>query len=143
MEATTRFALASEAVASKILDGEAVILHADSGRYHSIAGAGADAWLLLSTGSSIAETTDALVRAYREPPSKVEAEVTDLARDLVAQELLRADPGAQAEGPEIEPDPEGFAPFELVTFSDIEDLLALDPPAPLMADRPWKAEPGE
>ena len=42
-------------VVHQTIDGEAIIIHFDTGIYYSLAGAGAEIWALLAAGQSIDE----------------------------------------------------------------------------------------
>lgn len=147
IQGSSRFRIASDSVGAKVIDGEAVIVNVASGRYHSLDGCGADAWELLTGGSSIDAAAGALADRYEVEPERAAADLGRLVDDLLRQGLLSADDDGAGSGSAEEAPPAGrtgdrgaYSPPELVTFTDIEDLLALDPPVPVSPDAVWKVE---
>jgi hypothetical protein len=147
IESGTRFRLNAEAVGAKVIDGEAIIVNVANGRYHSMDGSGAVVWQLMDDGRSVEEIVDALSQGYDVDPDRARTDVERLAGELVDQDLMTvgADGRAPGTAPEVESD--GKVPYEapdLVTYTDIEELLALDPPMPLMGRDAWKVDdPGQ
>ncbi|MEJ7784958.1 MAG: PqqD family protein [Solirubrobacteraceae bacterium] len=136
----TSLQIASEGVGAKVIDGEAIVINVSTGRYHSIDGPGAIAWELLAAGHTSGQAASALSSRYEVSPDRALADVLELAADLVEQQLLRPGDGpSPGDAPGGEEGPAPYATFELVTFTDIEELLALDPPIPL-ADVTWEVE---
>jgi hypothetical protein len=123
---TMRYRVNVPAVASQTMAGEAILIHFDSGRYYSAEGAGADVIALIERGRTIGEVVDALAAATGEGRQAVEAAVAPFVGELCAEGLL-----VPAEAGEISSAAPAlgtrFAAPRLVTYTDLEDLLRLDP----------------
>ncbi len=137
------YAIRSDEVAGKVIDGEAIIMNLADGSYYSLDGAGAMAWEQLQAGRSLGQLAQALARAYQVERSRAEQDAARIAEELVQEGLLvlttqvpPSDPGA------VEPDPpaggrSAYEPPVLRKFTDMADLLALDPPMPGFDETPW------
>jgi hypothetical protein len=118
-----------------VIDDEAILINVVTGRYYSLVDAGCVAWIRLSTGGSIPDAVTAVLERYDADPDTVTADVSTLVQELLDQELLVdardepiSSPGelAPADGARLE-----YTGLALLTFTDMEDLLAFDPPLPL------------
>jgi hypothetical protein len=114
-------------VISETIDGETIILHLGNGFYFSAGGAGAQAWSLLSQAVPVQATAAVLSRYYETEGVDVEAAVADFVDQLNMEGLLVPADGAAV------PDAAGaqtraaWEPPSLSKFTDMEDLLLLDP----------------
>lgn len=130
------FQVASESVAAKVMDGEALIINVSTGIYYSLNPMAAHVWQLALAGHSEAAIRAEAERTYGDPQAG--AEVGAFLQVLTAAELLAAHDAA--EGLAVEP-VEGTAwsvPFERPTMTDYDDvahMVALDPPLPELIDR--------
>jgi hypothetical protein len=143
IESGTRFRLNVDAVGAKVIDGEAIIVNVVNGRYHSMDGSGAVVWQLMDAGGSIEEIVDALSQGYDVDPERARSDVEQLARELVDQDLMILNTDGDSPRTALGVDSDGKLPYEapeLVTYTDIEELLALDPPMPLMGRDAWKVD---
>jgi hypothetical protein len=143
IESESRFRLNTQAVGAKVIDGEAIIVNVANGRYHSMDGSGAVVWQLLDAGRSLEETVHALSQRYEVDPDRARTDVEQLARELVDQDLMLLGVDGDAPRTSIAVDSDEKLPYEppeLVTYTDIEELLALDPPMPLMGRDAWKVD---
>ncbi len=133
-----------EEVASKVIDGEAIIINLANGVYYSMDKAGALVWDLLQTGHSLEEVISAVSSRYDVEREQAEAHVRDLVQELVQENLVvSTENGAAAPAQAMEH--QDRVPYEipkLNIYRDMGDLLALDPPVPGLGDTPWK-EPEE
>ncbi len=133
----SRFRVNSPSVVAETLDGEATIVNLDKGTYYALNAPGSLVWDELSRGASPAEAATALVGHYEIDASEAEDAVRELVGRLTADELIVPLPeGAEA------PAPNGAASNgangsngsrraweapELSTFTDMQELLLLDP----------------
>lgn len=122
----------SPAVVSEIIDGEAVIMHLKSGNYYSTEHVGSQIWALLERGMSRRQILDGLAARYQVARGELAASVDAFLAELVAQDLVR-ELAAEAEKPDIAglvqvngADRPYAAPI-LNVYSDMKDLLLLDP----------------
>lgn len=125
-------------IVSETIDGEVIILNLDRGRYYSLTRTGTDAWAAIGLSASADEIVDHLLTRYEGARSEVEQAVRQLLEELRREELiLPLSPGAS--GPGSSPDQAALPPSEvggsrpafetpeLQTYTDMEDLLLLDP----------------
>jgi hypothetical protein len=125
-----RYGLNAAKVACQVLDGEAIVIHFERGHYYSAAGSGALLLGLLSEGSSVAELGSALVRRFELEPEQAACAVVTFLRQLWAEELLVTISAGAAERSASPTDLTPMTSFEeprLVKYTDLEDLLILDP----------------
>lgn len=141
MSEPERYAVDNERIAAETMAGEAVILDLSSGDYYSLHGAGGLGWALLSRGHSAEQAAARLGAHFGVPAGKARADVDRLLGELLERELLVAHPNAVPEEPtEQELPPEGeYTELTLEVFTDMGELLALDPPMPGMREVPWRA----
>ena len=132
-----RLELNAADVAAKDIDGEILVMNVANGMYYSLEGVGAVAWRLLSAGHSLRQTADSLAAAYGVDPAAALDDITDLAIHLVDEGLVSVS-GASTSiaAPTIQnSDPDGsYTAPRLNSYSDMADLLALDPPMPGLAE---------
>jgi hypothetical protein len=130
-----RYRVNAPAVASQVIGGEAILIHFDSGRYYSVEGSGADIIALLEAGRTADQIADQL--AGDGPRDDVASAVARFVRELVDEGLFVAagdqEPAPIAEPPaaaaELSPPP-AASPFlapSLTRYTDLEELLRLDP----------------
>lgn len=109
-------------VIDEVIAGEAVIVHLGSGRYFALNPAATELWVWFGPGRSTAELAAVLDAA----PAPWEAAARPLVDAWVDEQVLVSEPsGADRE-------PGGTSPItaavpEMRTFTDLEDLLLLDP----------------
>lgn len=135
------FRLNHEKAAAKIVEGEAIVINLTNGRYYSIFGAGGLAWDLISSGVTVATTVERVAARYDVDPARANTDVLGLVEALRSEDLLvsvdNEGHDVSSDAPDSEQARLEYTGMELVTYSDMEDLLALDPPLPSMARQPW------
>lgn len=137
-----RFRTNAPAVASEIIDGEAVIMNLRTGAYFSTRGSGSLLWSWIEQG--IPE--DALLRALGQSFPAADGEAAPALKAFLSQllehELIREVP---LQGPMPPPDPQIHpvsAPFVapvLEVYTDMQDLLLLDPIHDVHEEEGWPA----
>lgn len=135
--AEVRIELNSGDVAAKEIDGEILVMNVANGMYYSLDGVSAVAWRLLGAGHSLNQVAAALAEAYGVDESSTLADVTDLAVHLVDEGLVKVSTsGGYTDRPTIESVEEhtSYSAPRLTVYSDMADLLALDPPMPGLAE---------
>ena len=134
-----RFAQNDNDVAAKVIDGEAIIMNITTGMYYSSDRVGAVVWDLLQAGYSLEETGREIAVRYDVVEERARTDVDRLAGEFLDENLLRRDPDRNP--PAAPPPSTGERlPYEAPEFqkySDMADLLALDPPMPGLAKTPW------
>jgi hypothetical protein len=138
----TRFVVNTPGVAAKVIDGEAIIMNLSTGMYYSMDRVGALLWEWIERGHSISEILEGLTGRYEVPISRVRGDVERLLDEALQEGLLGIAPVGSAMVGAIEAPTESRLQYqtpELVRYSDMADLLALDPPMPMPA-APWSAQ---
>jgi hypothetical protein len=129
MDFSNRFRVNHPEVLDESVDGEVLIVNLESGAYYSSSGSGDAIWSLLAGGATIAEATDRLQLAYDVPRDALEAAVTAFLEELVGEGLLVTldDAARAADVPSIEGLGLTFAAQVLQKYTDMQELLVLDP----------------
>jgi hypothetical protein len=126
-----RLAISSGELASKVIDGEAIIINVTTGAYYSLRNVGGVIWSMVQAGRNIQQIVNGVAESYAVSPWTVRADLEKLV-ELLTQERLVTVVGCGAV-PEAPPLPRATRPYEppqLEAYRDMEDLLALDPPMP-------------
>jgi len=137
-----RFRINAPAVASEIIDGEAVIMNLRTGAYFSTRGSGSLLWSWIEQG--VAE--DVLLLALRQTFPGVDGQAAPALEAFLSQllehELIREVP---LQGPIPSPEPKTTpvnVPFVaplLEVYTDMQDLLLLDPIHDVSEEEGWPA----
>jgi hypothetical protein len=120
-------------IAARVIDGEAIILDVTRGAYYSMDGAGAVVWELITEGRPLGQIAGALAERFDGPEALIETELERLATELVREGLVFE---ANGNGKRTDPIPvhtgarDAFRAPVLHKYTDMGDLLALDPPMP-------------
>jgi hypothetical protein len=132
-------------VASKVVDGEAILINLSNGMYYSLAGTGALVWALLAAGQADERICEELEQRTGVDHFTAVADLRRLLDELSAEGLIvTADASTAAAVSEVGdlPAVASYSTPELEKYSDMSDLLALDPPMPRLADIPWQSSAG-
>ena len=128
-------------IVAQVLEGEAVIMNVRSGIYYSLEGVGGFVWSRLEEGMNLAGIAAAVAAHYEVAADAAARDLKDLAAELLREGLVR-EASDDAQPPLAAPaTPAARAPYaapRLRIYRDMGDLLALDPPAPSLADLPWE-----
>lgn len=138
-----RLAPNQDAVAARVIDGEAIIINLKTGVYYSTDKVGALLWELVEQSRRLDEMVQVILARYEVPRVQVEADVRRLVAELLAENLVVMSDGGGASGspgaPPPVPNRASYDPPRLEIYRDMGDLLALDPPAPGFEKTPWVA----
>jgi coenzyme PQQ synthesis protein D (PqqD) len=125
-----RFAVNAPSVVSEIIDGEVIIMNLKSGNYYSSDKLGAVVWSWIEEGKTEPEMTRLAALRYRASPQQIGASFRIFFDRLMTEDLVRqveADDAASAAEPNHTSPQEDFVAPELCTYTDMQDLLLLDP----------------
>jgi hypothetical protein len=114
----------SPKVSHQSIDGEVVIINLDNGSYYSLLDLGARVWELIAAGWSRAELLDLVAGAY--PETDATERTADFLDALVAEGLVSDAAGVEKRAVDVAL-PAAFAAPHLETFTDLQELLMLDP----------------
>lgn len=132
---SVRYQIRTPTVIHEVFDDEVVIVNLDSGDYYSLSDAGAACWNCLLSGYSVDETVEAVLSQYQGDASEIRTSVVDLIEDLCKETLIvertdgRAPESAvdEVEGTDSKPKKTPFVTPSLNRYSDMRDLLLIDP----------------
>jgi len=117
------------AVSSELLQGEVIAIHLETGIYYSLRGSAAEVWTGLTSGADAAVLARRLVVAFGITPEEASRDVRTFLQALLAEGLVvetLSEPSPAAPLPAA-PSSAAYAPPALERFSDLQDLLLLDP----------------
>lgn len=130
MDKGSRWEINAPHVVAETIDGEVVAISMDTGSYYSIRGSGAVLWSLLAAGRSVSEIEETLHSQFDAEPSVLAVETSRFVSELLNEALLRPrtnDGASDLDGAQVGEKALDFAPPLLEKFTDMEDLLLLDP----------------
>lgn len=132
-------------VAANVIDGEAVLINLSNGNYYSMTGIGGAVWELIAAGGNTEEIIAEVHRRYAVSLEQARRDVGGLVDLLVKERLVLTSEGADSPTPSAERPaaPATRMPYEaphLERYTDMGDLLALDPPMPGLDDIPWAGD---
>ena len=137
------YAVNQPSVISEVIDGETIVLNFESGHYYSFNPTASEIWLSLAAGHAVAATTDVVARRFGVEPSAIRAAVEDFVRSLEAESLIRRAGEGPSPAPPLAADAGTagtFAPPAFEKFTDMEELLLLDP-IHEVGDSGWPRKP--
>ena len=129
MSGESRYRINAPEVVAETLDGEALIVHLGTGAYYSIRGSGEAVWGLLLLGANVDEVCRSAALQYEAKADEVRGDVERFVTELAAEGLIVAE---AMTAPAIDSDflleaRGAWVAPALEKFTDMEDLLALDP----------------
>ena len=129
-----RFKVNAPQVIHESIDGEVIIINLTSGTYYSLKGSGAELWELISSSPGIdsAELVDGLASRYDAPRSEIELAVVPFVEHLDSEGLIgqaeqNGRPHLVASGDSGNAATQSFEPPKLEKYTDMQDLVLLDP----------------
>jgi hypothetical protein len=88
MAEATRYARVSSSVLSREVQGEAILLHLDTGEYFGLDAVGARIWQLIGEKGSLREVEAALAEEYDVEPARASADLDRIVDELVERQLI-------------------------------------------------------
>jgi len=124
----------TEIVAAKIYDDEAIVINTATGRYYDFEGSGPAVWRSLEAGASAVDIAASLhARFHVEQQTAVDDVLPLLARladeGLIVEVPAPAAPVSAGDA-SLDGARERYVQPALTTFTDMQELLAADPPLP-------------
>ena len=86
-----------ESVLMQELDGEAVLLHLDSGKYFGLDEVGTRMWQLLKSSASIQVAFEQILAEYEVEPGQLRTDLEDLIAELSEQKLIEVEAAETAD----------------------------------------------
>ncbi|MGN7614504.1 PqqD family peptide modification chaperone [Magnetococcales bacterium HHB-1] len=126
------FFQASNDVAAEVMDGEALIIKVSTGVYYNTEGCGGWIWQYCSQGVSLQMLLDTLIHHFSLDADQTRTELYAFIEDLQKESLL-IPIDKEMTNITIEPLTEQtYITPTLQVYRDMQDLLALDPPMPIV-----------
>jgi hypothetical protein len=125
-------------VIHETIDGETIIIDLVSGTYYSLQGSGAEIWNALAEGADRDGILATVAQAYAGESAAIGTAVDDFLSALEAEGLIAvASPNGTAPAPLPKARGETpFAPPRLEKYTDMQDIILLDP-VHNVDDRGW------
>lgn len=136
-------------VTYETIDGEAVVINLDNGKYYSLTGVAGYLWELIENGAAPCDMIHAAGLTYEVEESQLRHDIESFVADLEQEDLVIRSAEPAAPGKRILESPESPAAKQtyqspvLDSYHDMADLLALDPPMPGLQDLEWNKQPSE
>lgn len=111
-------------------EDELVAIHLDTGAYHSLVGAAADAFLLLNEEATLSELADALSVKYAASSEQIAGALGGFLQQLEKEQLIATvDVRKQRPPLRLDTNQSGvpFVPPNVAAYHDLESLFLLDP----------------
>ena len=125
------YAVNGPSVVSETIDGEVIIMNLKSGNYYSSDKTGAVIWSWIEAGKSAGDITRLALSRYDAAADDLERALAAFFERLVAEALVRATPVASELTPASDAESvairEPFVAPQLCAYTDMQDLLLLDP----------------
>lgn len=144
--ATDRLCANEPHIVSKIMDGEAILINLQTGVYYSLRDAGALVWHALCGHRTRSEILEVMAAHYGKKAADFEADLTELLVRFEEESLVRAsdrDHSTDHEESGTAASAGTYRTPNLEKFTDMEELLALDPPTPGALDSLMRRPLGE
>ena len=129
------------------IDGEVVIVHLDTGGYFGLNATASEVWGMIDGTRPVAGVLDVMCARYGSGNGEMDDDVRRFLVSLGDHDLVAsgsAEGGGESPAPRVtEPGPSaGYAPPELLAYTDMQDLLLLDP-IHEVDERGWPNPKGE
>ena len=123
-----RYEVNSPHVISETIQGECIVINLATGTYYSLQGVGAEAWAAIAGFATAAEVAGQLAQRYGLDAAAAEADVSALVAELCSHELIVQSAATErADAPPADAPANEYAPPALSVFTDMQDLVLLDP----------------
>ena len=140
---TVQYVVNAPSVISEVIDGETIVLNFESGHYYSFNPSASEIWLSLAAGHTVGSMADRVASRFGVEASAIRRQIEDFIHGLEAESLIRRAQDGLALSPPSAADggPSGaFAPPAFEKFTDMEELLLLDP-IHEVGDTGWPRKP--
>jgi hypothetical protein len=136
MTSTQHFRIKKPNVIFESFDNEVVLINLDNGNYYSIQGVASEIWELIEGGIPLQGIISHISNRYRGGQKEVEQAVRQFLEELSQDGLIEVsepeerggkNPGHETESTEKASDRPVFEPPTLNRYTDMQDLLLLDP----------------
>jgi len=131
-------------IAAKVIDGETIILNVSNSNYYSTIDVGTTVWELIAAGRDFQNILSHIADLYDVPETQVEQDIEKFVSDLLSERLIiMSDKEMLSVAGDPQPNGQEKLSYKapcLDKYSDMADLLALDPPTPGLMDVDWNPD---
>jgi Coenzyme PQQ synthesis protein D (PqqD) len=134
MSDSSSFKINTASISHETIDGEVVMVNLNNGSYYSMDKTGAVIWNYIDMGMSIKQITEQIKNQYSGESSEIETSINELIIELQKEELILLSDstnGKQTDSNNVsgnlETEKKDFEKPVLQKFTDMQDLLMLDP----------------
>lgn len=143
MPTERRFVRSPGRTASQVYDDEAVVINTSTGRYYDLEGSGVDLWTLVEHGITPQEGATVLAARFDVEAAEALPQVTTFLEALLAEDLVELAAGSGPPPTDALGARRPYVPPAVTTFTDMEELLAADPPLPADYTPVWQPPTGD
>ncbi|MEL6161595.1 MAG: PqqD family protein [Cyanobacteria bacterium J06554_11] len=152
MEKSTLLKVNEPDVVSETIDGETVVVSLSTGSYYSLEGSATMVWNLIEAGYTLEQILSVVNQHFEAEPTTIETAVEALVEQLQAEALVVESDGSEvnaSSGDSSQPlaavpsVPQKFVFPTLQKFSDMQELLLLDPIHEVDQAAGWPAKAAE
>ena len=145
MARTDRYEPAGTDIVSEEIDGEVIIVNLQNGNYYSLSRSAAVIWAGIQQHATLERLQQQLETRYAGDIASMGRDLGELIRALEAERLITTRPAAEApvasEASAANPEPaaekEAYQPPQFECFTDMGDLLLLDPVHEAEDEKGW------
>jgi hypothetical protein len=147
MDPAFRFEINSRRVVGEVFDDEVVVVNLENGNYYTLDSVGRVVWCCLQTAPTLDDLVAGLCASYEGTIEEIAASLHQLLETMVVEGVLvqtSAGSNGNQAAPMTVPESSGkprFVPPVLTKFSDMQDLLLLDPIHDVDEETGWPAKP--
>jgi hypothetical protein len=148
MELASRFEINERRVIGEVFEDEVVLVNLENGNYYTLDGVGAMVWSHLQTAPTLDELVATVSIHYEGVPEEIAAGLNQLLESMVVEGVLVKGSAAPTATKSAPPDPAAeqsgrprFTPPVLTKFTDMQDLLLLDPIHDVDESSGWPTKP--
>jgi len=127
----TLFVINAPSVVSEVIDGEVIIMNVKSGNYYSSAEVGAAVWSWIEQGRTKGQMRGLAASRYQGDDRFISESLEAFFESLLREELVRtvsvSEAGAADQAAVENSAPVAFTVPKLCAYTDMQDLLFLDP----------------
>jgi hypothetical protein len=112
------------------IDGELILVHMEKGAYYTTDEVGAALWELIESRCTVSEMQEALASQFDGSREEIDQAIAAFLARLTEEDLVSREDPASDRTPNRHPLPISKRPFQapsLLSYQDMQDMLALDP----------------
>jgi hypothetical protein len=109
------------------MENEIIIISLNNGHYYNAQGTGMNIWLCIAAQMSRQNMTQLFLNQYDLPQHRVENDIQQFIDFLILEELVVETQTLISASPSLSPWPQEYAEPTLTKFTDMQELLLIDP----------------